>query len=125
MVVPKLIEVFPNCQFLVTTHSPHVITHVEPENLFILKQTDAGIVKEHPLESYSKNVDRILEDLMELETTRPDDVTNELRQIFDQIDQGKLDAAKSRIEELKKHIGEDPDLIKASVLIKRKELIGK
>ena len=30
MVTPKLGEVFPNCQFLITTHSPHIITHVQP-----------------------------------------------------------------------------------------------
>ena len=35
MVVPKLVKVFPNCQFLISTHSPHVITHVQPENLFL------------------------------------------------------------------------------------------
>lgn len=35
-VVSKLTEVFPNCQFLISTHSPQVINQVQPENLFIL-----------------------------------------------------------------------------------------
>jgi len=48
MIVPKLLNVFPNCQFIISTHSPHVITHVQPECLFLLKQTEAGIVAEKP-----------------------------------------------------------------------------
>jgi predicted ATP-binding protein involved in virulence len=54
MIVPKLLDVFPNCQFIISTHSPHVITHVQPDRLFLLKQTDSGIVAEKPYESYGK-----------------------------------------------------------------------
>jgi predicted ATP-binding protein involved in virulence len=124
-IIPKLLEVFPGCQFLVSTHSPHVITHVQPENLFLLSQDENGIHAEHPTESYGKNVTRVLEDLMGLETTRPDVVDQELGLIFEQIEQGELEAARQGIDKLRKEIGEDPDLIKASVLIRRKELIGK
>jgi len=124
-VAPKLTEVFPRCQFLVSTHSPHVMTHVQPENLFLLRQTDTNLAADRPSESYGKNVDRILEDLMGLETTRPDSVSEKLQDIYVLIDQENLDTAKARIDELKIKIGEDPDLVKASVLIRRKELIGK
>jgi len=120
-----LTEVFPRCQFLVSTHSPHVMTHVQPENLFLLRQTDTNLAADRPSESYGKNVDRILEDLMGLETTRPDSVSEKLQDIYVLIDQENLDTAKARIDELKIKIGEDPDLVKASVLIRRKELIGK
>jgi len=125
MVVPKLLKVFPNCQFIISTHSPHVITQVQPESLFLLKQTDSGIVAERPNESYGKNVDRVLEDLMGLETTRPDEVESDLDIIFEEINAGKLKEARNLIAELKKKIGSDPELVKAEVLIKRKELIGK
>ncbi|MGP8329417.1 MAG: AAA family ATPase [Methanosarcinaceae archaeon] len=124
-IVPKLSDVFPNCQFIISTHSPHVITHVQPESLFILKQTDSGIVAEKPYESYGKNVDRILEDLMGLKTTRPDKVTSDLNSIFEAIDAGKLKEAVKMITELKEIIGADSELVKAGVLIKRRELIGK
>ncbi len=125
MIVPKLREVFPCCQFLVSTHSPHVITHVQPECIYLLEQTNSGMTVQHPRESYGKNVDRILEDLMELETTRPDKVSSELRCIYEEIDQGQLVDARQKIVNLKAEIGEDPELVKAEVLIKRKELIGK
>ncbi len=126
MIVPKLLEVFPNCQFIISTHSPHVITHVQPECLFLLEQTDSGIVvADKPSGSYGKNVDRVLEDLMGLKTTRPDEVAYELDSIFETIGAGNLEDAQKKIAELKLKIGADPELVKAGVLIKRRELIGK
>ncbi|RZN37370.1 MAG: ATPase [Methanosarcinales archaeon] len=125
IVVPKLLEVFPNCQFILSTHSPHVITHVQPESLFLLEQTDSGIMAKKPNESYGKNVDRVLEDLMGLETTRPDKVASGLHSIFETIDARKLEEARKQITDLTQKIGPDPDLVKAQVLIKRMELIGK
>jgi len=125
MVVHELLEVFPNCQFIISTHSPHVITHVQPESLFLLEQTDSGIAARKPNESYGKNVDRVLEDLMGLETTRPDKVASDLHSIFETIDAGKLEEARKQITDLTQKIGADPDLVKARVLIKRMELIGK
>ena len=125
MIVPKLMKVFPNCQFIVSTHSPHIITHVQPESLFLLKQTDNGMTAEKPSESYGKNVDRILEDLMGLSTTRPDPVDESLHNIFLAIRDNKLRDAGEQIASLKQEIGDDPELVKAAVLIKRKEIIGK
>lgn len=125
LVVPKLLEVFPNCQFIVSTHSPHVITHVQPESLYLLEQTPQGIRAEQPRESFGKNVDRVLEDLMGLATTRPDEVERGLREIFLAIDNGVLQEARGKIEGLRKSIGDDPDLVRADVLIRRKEIIGK
>lgn len=125
MVIDKLPQVFPNCQFIVTTHSPHVITHTQPENLIRLTQVDMKIDWERPTESYGKNVDRVLEDLMGLDTTRPDSVKESLSSIYSSIDSGELYLAKTKIVELKQLIGEDPDLVKAEVLIRRKEIIGK
>ena len=125
MVVPRLLQVFPNCQFIISTHSPHVITHVPPENLYRLTQEKGRIIAKRPSESYGKNVDRILEDLMELETTRPDSVKAKLNDIFKKIDDGELSEARERIAALKHEIGEDPEMVKADVLIRRKEILGK
>lgn len=125
IIVHKLLEVFPNCQFIISTHSPHVITHVHPESLFLLEQTYSGIVARKPDESYGKTVDRVLEDLMGLETTRPDKVAIDLHSIFEAIDAGKLEEARNQITTLMQKIGADPELVKAEVLIKRRELIGK
>ena len=98
MIVTKLMAVFSNCQFIISTHSPHILTHVQHENLFFLKQTDEGIIAEKPNESYGKNVDRILEDLMGLPTTRPDQVAEDLHKVFLEIQSGKLNKARKLIE---------------------------
>ena len=124
-IVPKLLHVFPNCQFIISTHSPHVINSVQPDSLFLLKQTDTGIVADKPSESYGKNVDRVLEDLMGLKTTRPDKVAFDLHRIFETVDAGKLEDAQKMIIQLEHEIGADPELVKARVFIKRRELIGK
>jgi predicted ATP-binding protein involved in virulence len=124
-IIPRLTEVFPNCQFIISTHSPHVINHVQPENIFLLDQTPEGIVASHPSKSYGNNADRILEDLMGLETTRPDAVFQELRNIFSLIGSNSLSEAVEKIADLKKKIGTDPEIVKAEVLLARKEIIGK
>jgi predicted ATP-binding protein involved in virulence len=125
MVVPKLMQVFPSCQFLISTHSPHVITHVEPKSLILLSMTPEGLTARCASESYGKTVERVLEDLMGLETTRPNEVKAALKDIYDKINIGNLDDARDLISKLVERVGEDPDLVKARVLIKRKELIGK
>ena len=98
---------------------------MKPESLYLLEHTDSGIKAERVAESYGKTVDRVLEDLMGLETTRPDEISAALRDIYEEIDRSNLEAAKRRIEEIRIEIGDDPELAKAEVLIKRKELIGK
>lgn len=125
ILIPRLREVFPNCQFLVSTHSPHVITQVQPEHLHLMKMEDGLLGTVTVTESYGKSVDRILEDIMGLETTRPDVVHHDLQKLHDLIQQGDLKKAQAELVALQEQIGADPELVKASVLIKRKELIGK
>ena len=125
LIVPGLLKTFPNCQFILSTHSPHVITHVQPENLYMLKQSENGMTAERPNESYGKTVDRILEDLMGLTTTRPDDVNKILQEIFLAIDKRDIKLAGKLIEGLDLTLRNDPEIIKAEALIRRMEIIGK
>ncbi len=125
ILIRGLMTTFPNCQFILTTHSPHILTHVKPENLFLLQPSEDGVIFEKPGESYGKTVERILEDLMGLETTRPVEVEKELKELMDLIDENNFDLAKKKIIELRESIGLDPELVSAEVWIKRKESIGK
>jgi len=90
-----------------------------------MEQTEMGIKIDTVQESYGKNVDRILEDLMGLETTRPKEIAEALKDIYEQISQNQLEAAKKKINDLRAKIQNDPELIKAEVIIRRKEIIGK
>ncbi|MDR2704274.1 MAG: AAA family ATPase [Planctomycetaceae bacterium] len=124
-IIPQLTATFPNCQFIISTHSPHVLTHVLPEQLFFLQMVNGELKVEHPRESYGKNVEQILRNNMGLQTTRPESVTKELDVIYRLIDLGRLDDAKGKIEDVRLSIGNDPELVRSSALIKRKEVIGK
>lgn len=125
MIVSRLGTVFPNCQFLISTHSPHVVTHVLPESLFLLDMAEEGLRFYRSSHSYGKTAERVLEDLMGLETTRPDKITIALEEIYSLIDKGDYAEARRSIDALRERIGGDSELVKAAVLIKRKELIGK
>lgn len=120
----KISEVFPNCQFVVSSHSPQVISHVKSESIIALRHSVGGIVRGYVNESYGKNSDRILEDVMD-ETARPKDIDEKIKSIFRLIQAGQIPEAQGLISKLRFDIGEDADLIKAGVLMKRREIIGK
>lgn len=125
MIIPKLTNIFPACQFIFSTHSPSILTHVHPENVFLLKLEKGVMSVSQPSNSYGKTANRILEDLMELDTTRPEKIESDICDIYQMIDNNELDSAKREIAVIKELIGDDPELTKAEVIIKRKELIGK
>jgi predicted ATP-binding protein involved in virulence len=123
--IPQLTATFPNCQFIVSTHSPQVISHAKPESLFLLKNEKNDLTYSKATESYGKNSDRILEDLLGVDA-RPSNEKRRIQRVFKLIEDGKIEEAKSEIDALSEIIvGGDPELVKANVLIKRKEIIGK
>ncbi|MEB3123508.1 MAG: AAA family ATPase [Snowella sp.] len=124
-IIPRLTETFPNCQFIVTTHSPQVLSHVQPENIYILQSTPNGIIASHPESSYGRDSNQILEDYMGT-PERPQDIKDKILEIFQVIDQNDLGQAKKLCESLGSEIGSDePELIRARAVIKRKEILGK
>lgn len=125
-VLGDLQEVFPNIQFIVTTHSPQVLSHIDPKHANVIKLSSGvhDVEQTTVRETYGKNADRIYEDNMDV-SARPKAVQNKLDDVFNLIDERKLDEAKRSISELKADIGEDGQLVKASTLIKRIEMIGK
>ncbi len=120
----KLNEVFPNCQFIISSHSPQVISHIKPESIIVLRNTDGKITKHFVNESFGKSSNRILEDIME-ESSRPKDIDDKIKSIFNLIQDGNISSAQEKIANLRNSIGDDGDLVKAEVLIKRREIIGK
>jgi predicted ATP-binding protein involved in virulence len=128
-IIPDLTRTFPNCQFIVTTHSPQVLSHVYSENIYILQSTPDGIIACQPESSYGRDSNQILENVMDV-SAYPEEIEKELSELFQLIDRNDLQRAK----ELLKDIGatmegrgrfDDPQLIKAGVVIKRKEILGK
>jgi len=125
LIVPKLIEVFANCQFIITTHSPQILSHVKAEHIFLLQQKDGNMTIKKPTESFGKSSDRQLEDNLDVDA-RPLEIKKELHKLFKLIQNGDLDKAREIMSELEDKIeGREPELVKANVLIKRKEILGK
>ncbi|MCL1469481.1 AAA family ATPase [Argonema antarcticum] len=124
-IIPALTRTFPNCQFIVTTHSPQVVSHVKPEGIYILKATPEGIIATHPESSYGRDSNRILEDLMEV-PKRPQEIKNRLLELFRLIDNKDLDSAKQLRYQIAEEIGYDePELVRADVSIRRREILNK
>jgi predicted ATP-binding protein involved in virulence len=124
-VIPALKRMFPNCQFIITTHSPQVISEVKPEGIYILERTDAGIVAMRPESSYGRDTNRILEDLMDT-PDRPQEIKENLLELFRLIARGELDSARQLHQKIADEIGADePELVGASVSIRRREILGR
>ena len=124
-IIPALTRTFPNCQFIVTTHSPQVISQVKPEGIYILERTDEGIVAMRPESSYGRDTNRILEDLMDT-PERPQKIKESLLELFRLIAKGELDSARQLHQKIADEIGADePELVGASVSIRRREILGR
>jgi len=125
VIVSKLTEVFPNCQFVVSTHSSQILSHVKADHIFLLKQEKNTISIIKPSESYGKSSDRQLEDILGV-ASRPLAIKEELHRLFILIQEGNLNDAKALMSKLEDEIeGREPELVKANVLIQRKEILGK
>ena len=124
-IVPALTRTFPNCQFIVTTHSPQVLSEVQPNSIYILESTDRGIIAKRPTSSFGRDSNQILEDLMDV-PERPENVKEQILEIFRLIDAGDLEGAKRLRQQIAGEIGADePELVKASTSIRRREILNK
>ncbi|MBD2339266.1 AAA family ATPase [Calothrix sp. FACHB-156] len=124
-IIQALTRTFPNCQFIVTTHSPQVISHVKPEGIYILEKTDNGVIAKRPESSFGRDSNRILEDLMDV-PERPQEIKTSLLELFRLIDAGNLEDARKLRQKLAAEIGADePEFVRADVLIRRKEILNR
>jgi len=127
-VLSNLREVFPNIQFVVTTHSPQILNHIDTNHATVIKLDSNGengeIERVLVRETYGKNTDLIYEGNMGVKS-RPEIVQNKLDEIFALIGRREVEDAKAKIICLRATIGEDAELLKAETLLKRLELIGR
>jgi predicted ATP-binding protein involved in virulence len=124
-IIPALTRTFPNCQFIVTTHSPIVLSQVKPEGIFCLEKRDGKVIAYHPDSSYGRDTNRILEDLMGV-PERPQMFKDKLKELFRFIDAGDLEKAKELQHHLETEIGlDEPEFARADVLIRRQEILGR
>jgi predicted ATP-binding protein involved in virulence len=125
IIIQRLTQTFPGCQFIVTTHSPQVLSNVQPECIHILAIEDDNVVVKRPERSYGRDSNRILEDIMGV-SKRPPEIEARILELFRIIHDGELDRAKDLIQNLATEIGiDEPELILAASTIHRREVIGR
>ncbi len=124
--IRRLPKIFPNCQFIVATHSPTVLSEVKPESIIALSPGEDGITARHPDASYGMDVNAILEDVMGVES-RPVEVKAQIEALLQKIEAGQaLGEARVELEVLEQLIGgDDRELVFARALLRRKEVLGR
>ena len=115
--VTNLTKVFPNVQFVVTTHSPQILSEVAPESIRLLYQEDNLIKFTIPKQSIGLNSVEILRELMDdpgINSTVP----KRIAEIATKIDHDEFDAARELIQKLKADLkGSIPDIVEAEATI--------
>jgi len=123
-IIPSLTQTFPNCQFIITTHSPQILGEIKNGIVYRLSSSPKGIVAEK-MQTYGRDSNQILEDIMDVSERSPT-FKNDLRRLFRLIEDGKLDEAKRLQQELENSIQYDePEFAKSDALIRRKEVLGR
>ena len=121
-IVSALAETFTNAQFLLSTHSPAILSQLKSDSIWIMGKTESGVVANRPEDAYGQTVNRILEDVMGV-PARPGEVEDELGRLYVAIEEKDMEKAKCLLGCLQERIGTDPDLVRASVLIDRQEIL--
>jgi len=118
----KIVDVYrkigKNNQIIIATHSPHILGSVKKENIMLLDKNDDGeiIVKtgDELYNSYGQPTDRVLKDIMGLETTRNPKVFKLLEEVGELVDKNEYesDEFKTKYKELRDILGKkDEDLL--------------
>jgi len=105
-ILGRLLHVFPNAQFVVTTHSPIVVSEIERENLRVLNDFKL-VTTEH---GRGRDVNQVLEDTFGV-SIRTREVEEKFREIKGLVDDENYDAALEALDELEKEIGDEPDVV--------------
>lgn len=112
-VVAKLEKTFPNCQFIITTHSPQILGELPADAIMLLKD---GTYIGHPERSLGLRSGEVVEELMG-GFAQNQEVSLQLKKIHRDLDDDELDAAHAKLEQLRKKVGDIPDILEVQASI--------
>lgn len=118
-VLPTLLKIFPNTQFIVTTHSPQIISSIEPKHIRILSQNNVSLPSSS---TYGAESQRILEEIFGVGARYYDNEAKKtLDEYFKLLNKGEYNSeeAKKYRKELDEWLRGDPALDTADMLIRR------
>lgn len=109
--IDKLKDTFPNCQFFISSHSPHIIQNLDlNENQDILTLIDKGNSIEFSAENGEK-IDKILMNIFGLESMRPLKAAKAEEKVWKFLRERNYEGLKEAEEELKRLIPSNDPVI--------------
>ena len=110
-------ETFPNCQFIITTHSPQVLGELQPQDIRLLNNFKISI----PSQSYGLDSNSVIKLLMKIndeDFSKNSDIQEELKNISSLIAKGSYKEAKEKlIATDKKTYGSTPDSVELMAML--------
>lgn len=108
-VIGILRDLFPHCQFFISTHSPIVTTNVDVSNDDKLLVARNGEIVPTSERIFGREVDRILLDLFAMETLRNDEVQGYIDHIWSLLQEGDYESEEfdEYLGLLKSHLPDD------------------
>ncbi|MCD8396169.1 MAG: AAA family ATPase [Lachnospiraceae bacterium] len=120
-ILKDLHEVFPNIQFVVTSHAPAVINSVPREQIRIL---DNGEIYMPAAETYGRDANSILREVMKV-SERPEDVKRKLDMFYTCMDEKDYNTAEEVLISIENIVGTtDPDIAAARTSLELEKLLG-
>lgn len=119
-IIPALRNTFPNIQFIITTHSPQVLSEIKQNELFILADNQVYQPSTNPI---GRDTNAILEEIMGT-SKRPQVIEDLSEQYFSFINQQLwADAENTKRQLLAILDATDPIFARAEALISRKKML--
>lgn len=119
-IVGALVNCFPNIQFIITTHSPQVLSTVDKNNIRIFAKNKVGEYLSVPPKFQTKGVQSadIMAKIMETDSIPDIKEARDVDQFSVLLSNHKIDEAKKLLENLKIHFGiEHPIILNCENLI--------
>ena len=120
-VMTKLEATFPNCQFVITTHSPQIVGELQPESVMLLR---GGELLGHAERSFGLSSGEVLEEVME-GRARNADVTTQLRTVRQRLDDDKVAEARELMNSLRQEVRSLPEAMELQASIESLSWLGK
>jgi len=105
-ILSDLRQTFPNAQFIVTTHSVHILSSIQKEKLFVLKN---GKIEKTYLRTYGKSIDELLLGSFQIESLRYPKVAKKINELQEFIYSNEYNEEFffTKLKELEKDVGKD------------------
>lgn len=119
-VIPALMATFPNIQFIVSTHSPQVLSRVDQKDIFLLKDGEVMTLSSNPK---GLDTNAILEEVMDT-PKYPREVDNLVEELFSLIQQRKFDQAITIRGKIAEESPDNPVLQRADAMVERLKILN-